>query len=98
MGENAFSSEETSGGYMDEMSGDIFNEIREVLSRYLPMDGCPPMFYPEAIHNAIVLPRRAIMRATRCPEEAAALGTEEDLVKIITDAIAATRALEADHE
>lgn len=35
-------------------SGECLALIGEKLETFIPMDGCPPMFYPEAIHNLFV--------------------------------------------
>lgn len=37
-----------------EMANECLYMIREKLASIIPMDGCPPMFYPEAIHNLYV--------------------------------------------
>ena len=41
------------------------------------------MFYPEAIHNCIAMPKRAIMRATGAEEKVVGGATEDELVEII---------------
>jgi hypothetical protein len=65
------------------MADECLGMIREVLVKHIPMDGCPPMFYPEAIHNCIAMPKRAIMRATGADAETVATATEDELVQII---------------
>lgn len=67
----------------DDWKGACLGLIREVLEKHLPMEGCPPMFYPEAIHNAIAMPKRAIMRATGADEKTIGTATEDELVEII---------------
>jgi len=41
-----------------EMADGCLDMIREALEPRISMDGCPPMFYPEAILNVANLPRR----------------------------------------
>ena len=66
-----------------EMTRGCLDMIHEVLEPRISMEGCPPMFYPEAIVNIANLPRRAIMRATGCDEKYAAKATEDELVALI---------------
>ena len=65
------------------MADDCLGMIYEVLEKHIEMDGCPPMFYPEAIHNCIAMPKRAIMRATGAEEKVVGTATEDELVKLI---------------
>ena len=74
------------------MADDCLGMIYDVLVKHIDMDGCPPMFYPEAIHNCIAMPKRAIMRAIGAEEKVVGAADEDKLVELIV-----TRMKEAEH-
>ena len=71
-----------------EMSNGCLDMIHGALEARINMDGCPPMFYPEAIRNIANLPRRAIMKATGCDEKRVAKADEAELIAIILESSA----------
>lgn len=49
-----------------EMANDCLAEVEATLNgKGVPMDGCPPMFYPEAIHNLYVWTHEATRECGR---------------------------------
>ena len=66
-------------------SDECLGMVYDALAARIDMDGCPPMFYPEAIANVANLPRRAIMKATGCNEKRVAKADEAELILIIQE-------------